>query len=262
MASVHNSTTGLIAFCATVALLCASCATGAVQETEQASPKKRSQILASLGTHALFRGAYAQAITDLRSAIDLDDKNIGAHNNLGLAYWQLGKKDLAKTEFRRALEINPNDADANINLGTAMVEENDPRTARRYYQAAADNLEYKKRHRALTNLAEIALRENKIDEARQLLYQSVQINSEYCMSHFLLGSIFMRDGNARAAADEFKKSVRSTCIDNVEAHYQLGLAYMKGKEYDKARTAFARLIETHPQTKQAQLAGDQLKSLP
>ena len=262
MGAFHNFRTLVIAICATSALLCASCATGAKEEAENNTPENRSRLLARMGTEAMLRGDYPQAIEDLRKAIVSDDKNAGAHNNLGLAYWQMGQKNQAAKEMGRALELNPTDADAHINLGTIAIEQNNLSVARHHYQSAIDNLEYKMRHRALTNMAQLDLRENNIDGARQLLYQSIQANPEYCMSHYLLGTIFMKDGNGRAAVDEYKKSLRNTCVNNVEAHYQLALAYVKVKQYDKARSEFALLIDQYPQTMQGQHAGEQLKNIP
>lgn len=263
--SLNICRTTRIAICAGIALLCASCATTARfdgEEKEALTPQKRSQLYAEMGTAAMMRGDFPQAVEDLRKAIVADDENTGAHNNLALAYWQLGKKSLAKAEIKRSLEIDPNFSDSHINQGTFLASEGRTAEAKLEYQKAADNLEFKARHRALTSLAELALRENNTDEARKLLYQSLQANPDFCMSHFLLGSILMRDNNPRAAAEEFNKSVRATCVANVEGHYQLGLAYLKTKDFDKARTQFVLLIDHYPETLQAQRAGDQLKYLP
>jgi len=251
-----------IAFCLLTALLCASCATGARKESDEKSPKELSQIYTELGTQALLRGEPPQAVEDLRKALAQDATNAVALNHLGLAYYQLGKKAEAKKAIQKAVEANPNYSDALINLGNFAGEEGNLSSAKSYYRRALDNLEYKLRHRALTNLAQLALRENNTDEARRLLYESIQVNPEYCLSHFLLGTVFMRDARLPAAAAEFKKSVASECTSNVEGHYQLGLVYMKAKEFTKARSQFVYLVEQHPQTLQAQKAGDLLREIP
>jgi type IV pilus assembly protein PilF len=251
-----------IAICFTFALLCASCATGARQGNEKKTPKELAQVYTQVGTQALMRAEYPQAVEDLRKAIALDSENAIAHNHLGLAYYALGRKDLAKKELNSALDADPQYSDALINLGNFAVDENNLSAARKYYNKALDNLEYKPRHRALTSLAELSLRENKTDEARRLLYQSLQANPDYCLSHFLMGSIYMKDGTPARAATEFKKSIVSTCASNVEGQYQLGLAYVKTKDFDKARKTFASLVEQYPQTLQAQKAGDMIKEIP
>lgn len=259
--SLHIFRTGLIAFCAGMALLCASCATAPKSETEK-TPAERAQLLGELGTQAMLRGDHAQAIEDLRKSLLLKDDSPEVHNNLALAYLGLGQRDLARKELKKALEIDHMFSDAHVNLGTFASEEGKFELAKNHFRKALENLEYKFRHRPLTALAQLAIRENNIDEARQLLYKSVQANPEYCLSRFLMGSLYSREGNYRAAAQEFRKSVREKCASNVEGHYQLGLSYVKLKDYSKAKGEFLFLVDQFPQTVQAQQAGDQLRNLP
>jgi Tfp pilus assembly protein PilF len=243
-------------------LLCASCATGAREDAEKKNPKELAQLYTDSGTEALLRGEYTQAVEDLRKALVLDDKNAMAHNHLGLSYYGLGRKTAAKAEIERAVEIDHLYSDAHVNLSRLALDANNHARAREELNMALDNLEWKQRHRALTNLAQLDLAENKLDDARQLLYQSLQVNPDYCLSHLLLGSIFMRDGKAARAAEEFKKSVKSTCAGNVEGHYQMGLAYMKAREYSKARATLSYLVDKYPQSLQAQRAGELLRDIP
>lgn len=248
---------------AAVVLFTGACATSTVDsENQKKSPKEVAQLYTNLGTQAFLRGDHSQAITDLRKALELDEKNAIAHNHLGLSYYAMGQKADAKMEIERALEIDPNYSDAHINLGNFAVEENKYLVAKQEYQKALNNLEYRFRHRALTNLGHLAVRERNFDLARQYLYQSLAINPDYCMTHFLLGTVFTNEGNSTRAADEFAKSVKSTCTNNLEGHYQLGLAYLKSKQFDKARSQFVFLIEQHPETVQAQQAGEKLKVIP
>lgn len=241
-------------------LLVVSCSTAS--KNEQKSPEELSNLYTQMGTQALLRGEFPQAIEDLRKALSLDRKNAIAHNHLGLAYFELGKKDLARQEVMKATEADPNYSDAYVNLGNFFAAEGKYTEARAEFKKALENLEYKTRHRALTNLAQLAIRENNYDEAKKFLYQSIQANPHYCMSHFLLGSIYMRENSTLRASDEFKKSVAHTCVSNLEGQFQLGLAYLKNKEYDKARGQFVMLVEQYPQSEQAQRAGEQLKNIP
>ncbi|MGE4232591.1 MAG: tetratricopeptide repeat protein [Bacteriovoracia bacterium] len=231
-------------------------------QVKKAEPEELSKLNTDLGTQALLRADYSQAVEDLRRAVSLNPKNGMAHNHLGLAYFGLQRKDLAKQEFEKAVEINPSDSDAYINLGTMATDEKNHKLAKHYYQKALDNLEYRMRHRALTNLAQVYITENNLDEAKRLLFQSLQHNPDYCLSHFLLGSVYSRENNPKKAADEFKASVAKTCVANPEGHYQLGVAYMKSRQYDKARSTFVFLIQEFPESKQASKAGNELRNIP
>ncbi len=242
--------------------LVAGCASTPPGTVEIKNPTEQAKLYTEMGTAALVRGEYPQAVEDLRKAIMIDEKNPIAHNHLGLAYFALGKKDLAKKEIELAIKHDPEYSDAYINLGNFLVEKKDLEGAKKLYRKALDNLEYKMRHRALTSLAQVELRQGNTLQARQLLHQSINANPEYCLSHFLLGSIYMRENNVRRAAEEYKKSVEKSCAGNPEGHLNLGLSYMRLKEYEKARSSFVFLIEQFPETLQAQKAGDLIKDIP
>jgi Tfp pilus assembly protein PilF len=231
-------------------------------KSQEPEPKTTAQLYIDMGTQALLRGDFPQSVSDLRKALQLSPKNAIAHNHLGLAYYGLGKRDLAKQEVERAIELDSAYSDAYINLASIAGETGDLAQAKALNRKALNNLEYRFRHRALTNLAQIALQENKTDDARALLHQSLASNPNYCLTHFLMGTLYARDNLPVKAAEFFKKSVISTCTSNVEGHYQLGMTYMKIKQYDKARSAFVNLVENFPQTTQAQKAGEQLKYIP
>lgn len=240
-----------------------NCASTPTKNTsEKKSPEEISLLFAELGTQAINRGDLAQAVEDLRKALEANPKNAIAHNHLGVAYAGLSQTDLAKKEFEQALKISELYSDAWINLGNLAAERGDNQVAKLNYNKALSNLEYKLRHRALTNLAQIALKENAIEEAKAKLVESLQVNPEYCMSHYLLGRVYLQEKNAKAAVDEFKKSVAKSCNSNVEGRYQLGLAYMRSQQYEKARSELIQLIQDFPQSAQAKRASDVIKDIP
>jgi Tfp pilus assembly protein PilF len=226
------------------------------------SEKELSQSFEEMGTQALLRGEYAMAIEDFNNALAKDSKNLIAINHLGIAYHSLGKKELAKKQFLRAAAVDSTFSDAYVNLAKLSLDENDLKSARKYYNQALENLAYKTRHRALTGLAQVAFLENNIDEARILLHRSISMNPDYCLSHFLMGSIYMRDGKNTQAVGSFKKSVLSTCTSNIEGHYLLGLAYLKNKDFSKARSKFVYLLEQFPESEQAKKASENLRMVP
>ncbi|MBI2605138.1 MAG: tetratricopeptide repeat protein [Deltaproteobacteria bacterium] len=231
-------------------------------KTEKKSPKELAALYVELGTGSLTRKEYPEAIEDLRKAITLDSSNAVAHNHLGLAYYGLGKRELAKEEVSRAVSEDSKYSDGYINLGNFAYEEKNNALARRYYHKALENLEYKYRHRALTALAQLALSENNHAEARRFLGESLAANPDYCLTHFLLGTLLVRENDAKPAAEAFAKSVAGSCVNNPTAHYQLGLAYLKLREFPKAKNAFVFLVQAFPQTVEAQRAGDQLRNIP
>lgn len=251
----------ILPFCSLLIALSLVTGCAGTNKTTQ-DPKETSRLYTNLGTEALMRGSYSQAVTDLRVAIQNNSENAIAINHLGLAYYAIGQKELGKKEFEKAVKIDPNYSDAYINLAKMAESEGQFDRARTLYAQALSNLEYKMRHRALTNLAQLELSQNNIDRARELLYQSLAANPDYCISYYLLGSIHLREKLPEKAAEAFKNSVAKTCVDNPEGHYLLGVSYLQMKEFDKARKKFVYVLEQYPSSEQAKKAGDQLKLMP
>lgn len=248
-----------LALACAVPFILVGCATG---PGKKSSSTEQSEMYSAMGTEALLRGDLAQAITDLRHAIEINSKNSIAHNHLGLALYGLGRREEAIANYRRALAIDPAYSDAHINLGMSYFQEAKLTPAKAEFKRALDNVEYKYRHRALTNLAQISLAEGRLEEARTYLYESLSVNPDYCMTHFLFGTLHLRESDPQKATESFRKSVRSTCVSSAEGHLQLGIAYSKSKDYEKARQTFALVVEKFPESDQAKRAGEQLRSMP
>jgi len=92
-----------------------------------------------------------EAIVQFRKALEIQPDNAEAHDNLGNALLQKGRVDEAITEYQKALKIKPDYADAHINLGNALFQKGGVGEAITQYQRA---LEIKPGHpEALNNLA-------------------------------------------------------------------------------------------------------------
>jgi Flp pilus assembly protein TadD len=59
------------------------------------------------GIEVAKRGLWYEAIFRWKKAVELDPQNASARNNLGVAYEQSGNFELAEEEYERALELAP-----------------------------------------------------------------------------------------------------------------------------------------------------------
>jgi len=70
-----------------------------------------------LGNIYFSQGKIEESISQYKKIIELSPtSNIGIHNNLGLAYLELNKVDLAREEFQKVLKVDPGNELANSKL--------------------------------------------------------------------------------------------------------------------------------------------------
>lgn len=77
------------------------------------------------GLEAFEKGDYVRAAADFLSCLENNPgcKNADIYNYLGLAYWHLNQHELARTQFDRAIELNPSFAAAHSNRGRTFDSE-------------------------------------------------------------------------------------------------------------------------------------------
>lgn len=78
-------------------------------------------MVAGYGITLVNKGRYQKGIEVLSGAIGQFDRDAEAWNSLGVAYWRIGDFDKARAHFEQALEIDPDDAIYNDNMGSFFV---------------------------------------------------------------------------------------------------------------------------------------------
>jgi tetratricopeptide (TPR) repeat protein len=82
------------------------------------------------------RSTYAEAIEAYKRAIECDPECADAHCNLGSVYFNQDRLASSRSCFERALAIDPRHVEANLNLATLFEEEGRYQMALRHYKVA------------------------------------------------------------------------------------------------------------------------------
>ncbi|MBI1926223.1 tetratricopeptide repeat protein [Candidatus Poribacteria bacterium] len=77
-------------------------------------------------------------LTLWKRAIEINPNNANAHNNLGNAYEAQGQYEQAIAAYQRAIDIDPNDAIAHINLGVVYTKQGQYEQAIAAYKKGID----------------------------------------------------------------------------------------------------------------------------
>ena len=126
--------------------------------------------------------------------------------NKGIAYKAKGETDKAIAEYRRALELAPDYAEAHNNLGNLLKDQ------------------------------------KKYDEAIVHFESSIRVFPDNPTTHNNLGTVFAMKGNVNKAAVYFAKAVRlkPTYID---ARQNLGLAYQQQERFNVAEKELGEVLQ-------------------
>src|SRR5207249_3993822 len=174
---------------------------------------KRADAHYALGATWYDLNDQAAALKELRTAVDLDFANAGAHRLLAHIYLQQSNPSAAEGELRRALQSKPS-AELHLELGLAEGQ--------------------------LGNL------EGAAGEFRRAL----RLNPKLAPAHSLLGVTLRRKGDHAGALAEFRRAVEIDPKDP-EAQLNLGKELKAGGDTTGAIAAFRQAIELKPDFEQA-----------
>jgi len=85
------------------------------------------------------RSTYAEAIEAYVRAVEVDPEFADAHCNLGSVYFNQNRKGLARECFLRTLEVEPTHLEAHLNLATLMEEDGRKQAALSHYKRALES---------------------------------------------------------------------------------------------------------------------------
>jgi len=131
------------------------------------------------------------------------------YNNLGRTYYRMGRLDEAISEYKKALDINPDYAMAHSNLGAAYNSK------------------------------------NMLNDAISECKKAIAINPNFAMAHYNLGTAYYKKGMLDEAISDYKKALIIK-PHLAEAHYNLGAAYHEKGDLDKAISEYKRAIDIKP----------------
>jgi tetratricopeptide (TPR) repeat protein/TolB-like protein/predicted Ser/Thr protein kinase len=164
------------------------------------------------------------------------------HLSLGSVYSTTGKNAQAITELKRALELVPNSDEAYRRLGDAYLANGQSNEAVAAYQSAVSaNPYFWMNHNSLGTAYF-----NRGDTAKALpSFQKVtELASDNPMGFQNIGSIYLREGKWSEAIPQFQKALSIT--PDSFSYTNLGTAYFFLKRYDESVKMFEKATEMTP----------------
>ena len=139
-------------------------------------------------------------------------------------------------------------AEIHYNLGTEALRAGRAQEALKEYDealkefdAALQNMLYKEPWVARCNKGQALWRMGRRDEGLAEFRSCLNQSPRFCQGHRELGRLWLAEGKAPEAVEEFTQYARS-CERTPDAWYQLGLAHLRAGDADKAREALDRCL--------------------
>ena len=187
--------------------------------------------------------AWKSAEASFRRAINLNPNYADAYNNLGASLSKQGKAVEAVSAYQKAINLNPSYADAYNNLGVALFEQGKTAEAIIAYQKAISfNPKYAT---AYNNLGAVLGEQGKTVEAITAYQKAISLDPNYSNAYTNLGNVLAEQGKAVEAITAHQKAI-SLNPNNAGAYNNLGNVLAEQGKMGEAIAALRKAISLNP----------------
>lgn len=158
-------------------------------------------VLAATVTGGIQVSYWANSIVLMTRAVEVNDNNPLAWNNLGSAYWVRHIDDQALAAYEKAMQLQPDNAAAVQNVGRA------------YYRL------------------------RRFDEAERLLKQAIELNPKLPSIYANLAGVYSEQGRTELAMETFRKALEEDPKD-FSIHHDMGVIYSELGDLEQAEKHF------------------------
>ncbi|MDR2011493.1 MAG: type IV pilus biogenesis/stability protein PilW [Rhodanobacter sp.] len=218
---------------------------GAASQREEAA-----RVHAELGKAYLEQGKLDVALEKLNQSLSFDADYADAHTLLGVLYERINDQAKAEEHYKRAAQLRPKAGAELNNYGTFLCKSGRYNEAETYFQRALADPFYKTPAVALSNSGTCLLRAGKRDQAETVLRQSLDRDPNDAEALIQLASVLYEKGDylkARAFVQRFEtvKSPRPDAL-LLGRNIELHLGDSRG-----AGDYTHRLLQGFPESEQA-----------
>ncbi|HYC50807.1 MAG TPA: tetratricopeptide repeat protein [Gemmatimonadaceae bacterium] len=203
----------------------------------------------NLGVLYYNKGLYEEAVGAFMRALELDGRMQVAQRNLEIAYLHSGAADARITQLQEHLRTNPSDRDARWEVGRTLA------LLGRHDEAIPEFAELLQYHpRDLAASIQLALSAKEVGDvaaAEQWLTQALEVDPGSSLVYFYLGELAYNQGQLGDALARLRRAIELN-PDNHEAWYLLGFVLGDSGLHDDARDATERAMKLNPALSKAQ----------
>jgi tetratricopeptide (TPR) repeat protein len=189
---------------------------------------------------------FQDDVRELKAVLAANPQSVEGHVLLGMAYRGLATQDMlaeAVAELRQAIELDPTFGPARFFLAHVYLDLGRPNRAKEELEAALEKTPGNPQFMASLGEAERQLKNPK--KAIEILRQAIQTDASLVEARYYLGLALFDAGQATEAVKELEQVVQSGA-SRPEAYLALGTAYIEAGRLDDAVAALTQGTKLDP----------------
>jgi type IV pilus assembly protein PilF len=160
-----------------------------ITDSDETNARKRARLRVELAIGYFEQGQTTVALDEIKQALANDPTFADAYNLRGLVYMRLDDAPQAEDSFRRAIALNPREANTLHNYGWLLCQQNRFGDAQQQFSAALANPTYGDRAKTLMTQGVCQLRAGQRAEAERSLTQAYELDAGNPVVGFNLASL-------------------------------------------------------------------------
>ena len=197
----------------------------------------------NLGSFLSAHGDTNEAIADFRKALEIWPNQSKDHNNLGKALVQKGRIAEAMDHFQTALRVSPEDPDTESNIGAASLQQGDADEAISHLRRAVEK--WPLHAQGHINLGNALLQNREIDAAIAEYEKTLALPFDHAESHYSIGTALRQKGDVEEAIVHYRKALELR-PDYANAHNNLGNALRQQGRTEEAVHEYEAALKSEP----------------
>jgi tetratricopeptide (TPR) repeat protein/serine/threonine protein kinase len=200
---------------------------------------KEASAHCNLASFLIALGKLDEADASIKTALELAPEFALAWNNLGAIREREGNQDEAVEHFRKAASLDPgNTTDARRNLAKTLLKAGKHEEAIAVYHQLDDASAY-------VVLAGWFEKQERIDEAIDVLKRAIVLKPDLATAHHDLGVMYMKKGRVKDAIQSLRTAL-TLAPSSASAHNILGLALMANGDHEESIASICEAIQLKP----------------
>lgn len=227
------------------------------------TPTEHAQLYIDIASAALKEGDPTSALVNLKKAEEIDSSIPEIYHARGIALYQKQDVESGIASIKKALQMNGEYSDAWNSLGKMYLDLGKFKEAETALKKAASDQLYHNTYIANTNLGILYYRQGDFDQAESFMNRAILGSATHaCFAYYYRGHIRLRQNKVMEAISDYEQASKKVCGGFADAHFALGLALEKDKQFDRARKKYLDVRTNFPENRVAQQAMERLKHIP